>query len=204
MAYTVANLKTDLALRIHDVNNAEVSSAQLLNFINNAVHDGMNAGFLLPLSDDTTLVEASAQYDFTVPTPFVYINSVLRQNVATNTYDYEFPLNYWRLDDIAGVATLHFDERAYLADAGAHLMLKGQQRPTVYVNDTDVIDNMMWSFLRERATFYAATFVAGGLSQYSQWRQKTADTAFAISEQMIARSPQEFRMRPNSKKVPGR
>ena len=204
MAYTVANLKTDIALRIHDVDNNEVSSAQLLNFINMAVRDMQNAGWILPISDDTSLTEDANTYTFTVPDDFVYINRILRENVATETYDYEFPSDMWRLDFISDVPTLTFDERQYQADAGALLMIKGQKRPTIYTDDSDNIDNMTWSFLRERATYYAASFVAGGLSQYSQYRQKLADTAFAISEQQLSRSPQEFRMFPNSKKVPGR
>ncbi len=203
MAYTVANLKADLALRIHDVANAEVTSTQLLNFINMAVYDADNAGWLKPVNDDTSLVEAINVFDFNIPTGLIYVNSVRRENVATLTYDFEFPDNYWDLRLIGGVAQLHFDERVYLPDAGAHLMLMGQGRPTIYVSDTDTIDNMFQSFLRERATGYAAAFVAGGISQYSQYRQQLSDRAFAISEMLLARSPQEFRMQPNSKKVPG-
>lgn len=203
MAYTVLNLKSDIGLRIHDPSLVEVTSAQMLNFINMAVRDCENAGWVLPTNDDTSLVEAANTFEFAVPAGFVYINSIRRQNVATNTFDYEFAQNYWRLDLLASVATLIFDERQYLPDAGAQLMLIGQKRPTIYVGDSDNIDNMMGSFLRERGVYYAAAYVAGGLSEYASYRRDLANTAFAISEQMLARSPQEFRMKPNSKKVPG-
>jgi hypothetical protein len=200
----VSDLKGRIAERIHDVGMVEVSTTQYLNFINDAVYDARNAGWLIPLADNTTLVEAVNDWTFVVPTGIVYISSILRENVATLTYDFEFPKDYWRLDLIGTDPTIAFDERTYLPDAGAHLMIKGQGRPATYTADGDTVQNMMESFLRERATYYASSFVAGGLSQYAQYRQKLADTAFAISSQMLANSPQEFRMRPDSIKVPTR
>lgn len=204
MAYLVSDLKNDIALRIHDANMLEVSTTQLLNFINMAVRDMRNAGWVLPQAEDISLTEAVNTWTFAVPAGFMYIHTILRQNVATGTYDFEFPRNYWRIDLIGATPTLVFDEREYLPDPGAKIMLQGQARPALYTADANLVDNMTDSFLRERATFYAAGFVAGGLSQYSQYRQKVADTAFAISEQHLARSPQEFRQWPDSVKVPGR
>jgi hypothetical protein len=204
MAYLVSDLKTDIALRIHDANMSEVSTIQLLNFINMAVRDMRNAGWLIPIAEDVSLVEAVNTWTFAVPSGFVYLHTLLRQNVATGTYDFEFPRNYWRIDLIGTTPTIAFDEREYLPDPGAKIMVQGQARPALYTADANTIDNMVDSFLRERATYYSASFVAGGLSQYAQYRQKLADTAFAISEQQLARSPQEFRQWPDSVKVPGR
>jgi hypothetical protein len=204
VAYLVSDLKTDIALRIHDAGMVEVSTTQLLNFINMAVRDMRNAGWVLPQAEDISLTEAVNTWTFAVPAGFVYVHAILRQNVATNTYDAEIPRNYWRIDLLGVTPTFAFDERCYLPDSGSHLMVQGQGRPALYTADGTTVDTMTDSFVRERATYYAASFVAGGLSQYSQYRQKLADTAFAISEQQLARSPQEFRQYPDSIKVPGR
>ena len=201
---TVAQMQTQLALRLHDVANAEISAVQLITFINIAVADVTNAGWLIYLEEDESLTEAAHTYTFTVPSNIAYISRILRQNRSTNTYDYEIDRNAWRLGLDGGVATLFFDETRYVPDAGAKLKLVGQKRPATYTTGTDPIDLGLDAVLREGTLFYAFQFVAAGRSEYAAWRQSETTLAYQRFQQLLSMAPQQFRMKPNSKYVPGR
>jgi hypothetical protein len=205
---TVAQLEADIALRLHDVSNNELTggTGQLLTLINQASRWLKNSGILVPLEEDESLTEAANTYSFAVPANFAYISQIIRQNKATNTYDptNEIDQNVWRIGVDGGVPTLFFDEVRYLPAAGAKLKIIGQKRPTIYTTTSDTIDEGLENLLLERTLYYAFQFLAAGRSEYAQWRQQEALLARQESELALARAPQQFRMRPNSRWVPGR
>lgn len=200
----VSDIQVDVALRIHDVANAEVSAAQLITFVNMGVKDARNAGWLIYQEEDESLIEASTTYEFTVPAGFAYIWQLKRENTATGTFDYTLTKNEWRIAYDNATAKIVFYEPWYVPHAGANLKILGQARPTLYTAAGNTIDTGMDAFLRERATYYAASFVAGGRSEYAQHRYNVALLARVDSEKMLAQSPQMFRMKPDSRYVPGR
>jgi hypothetical protein len=200
----ISELKIDISLRIHDVGAVEISTAQLLLFINMAVRDLRNAVVLLPLEEDESLTEAATVYTFTVPANFAYVSRLLRQNTATLTYDYEIDRSSWRLALDGGVPALVFDETRYIPDAGAHIKIIGQKRPSIYAADGDTVETFLESLLRERACYYALQFLAAGRSEYAQWRQQEAMLARQEYERLLSMAPQELRMQPNSRYVPTR
>lgn len=201
---TVTTLEGNIALRIHDTANAELTAAQLLLFINMAVQDITNAGWLIYLEEDESLTEAATTFSFAVPATFAYINKILRQNTVTSTYDEALDDNGWRLGLDAGVATLFFNELRYDPFPGGHLKIVGQRRPTVYTAGSDTIDAGLEAVLREGAAFYAFQFVAAGRSEYAGWRQAETSIAYDRFNRLLSYAPQQFRMKPNSRYVPGR
>jgi hypothetical protein len=200
----VSALQTNMGLRLHDVANAEVTAAQLITFLNMAVDDIKAAGWLIYLEEDESLTEAATTYSFTVPTSFAYINKILRQNRSTSTYEYNLDVESWRLGLNGSAPTLFFDERRYRPDPGAHLKLIGQKRPTSYTAGSDTVDAGLDAVLREGALYYAFQFVAAGRSEYAAWRQAETQLAYTRFQQMLSYAPQQFRMKPNSRYVPGR
>jgi len=203
---TVTTLTADVALRLHDTANAELTTPQILLLLNQAVQWARNGGLLVPLEEDESLVEVANTYSFEVPASFAYINRIVRKNRSTGTYDgyNSFGPEAWRLGIDGSDPTLFFDEARYDPDAGNTLKVIGQKRPTVYTQGTDTIDTGLENILTERTLFYAFQFLAAGRSEYAVWRQQEAMIARAESELALARAPQQFRMKPNSRYVPGR
>lgn len=203
---TVTTLTADIALRLHDVANAELSSAQILTLINQSVQWLRNGGLLVPLEEDESLTEAANTFSFTVPASFAYISRIIRKNRGSNTYDgyNTFSPEMWRIGTDGSNPTIFLDEARYVPDPGNTLKLVGQKRPSLYTAGADTIDANLENLLIERTLFYALQFLAAGRSEYAQWRQQLALLARAESELALSRSPQAFRMKPMSKYVPGR
>lgn len=200
----VSELYGDIALRIHDVGNAEVSTAQMISFINMAVRDARNAGWLLDLEEDESLTQSATTYSFTVPANFAYIHRVLSETVGLGTYDYEITRNQWRLGLDGGNPTIFLYEPWYVSDPGAKIKLIGQKRPTLYTTGAETVDAFLEPYLLEKATYRAGIFCAYGESEYAATRRDAALLALRESETILSRSPQVFRMKPNSVHVPGR
>ncbi len=200
----VSDVSAEIALRIHDVGNAEISPAQLMSFINMAAKDARNAGWLIDLEEDESLTEAATTFSFSVPANFAYISQILRQNTALNTYDWPIDRNSWRLGLDGGVAVLFFDDWRYDPLSGAHIKIIGQKRPSLYTAVGDTVDSFLDAFLREKATYYAGIFASYGESEYARTRQQAALLANQEATRMLAQSPQVFRMKQDSRHVPGR
>src|SRR3990167_2821652 len=203
---TVTELEADIALRLHDVANAELTAAQLLTLINQAVRWAKNSGVLIRIEEDESITEANNTYSFTVPASFAYINQLIQQNTATLTYDPENTIdaNAWRLGLDGSNPTIFLDRIRYIPYAGGHIKVIGQKRPTIYTAGANTVDEGLENLLTERALFYGFSFVAAGRSEYAQWRQQETLLARAESELALSRAPQQFRMRPGSRYVPGR
>lgn len=200
----VSDVSAEIALRIHDVSNAEISAPQLITFINMAVKDARNAGWLIDLEEDESLTEAATTFSFAVPANFAYISRILRENTALGTYDTDIDRASWRLGLNGGVATLFFTEFRYDPLGGAHLKLIGQKRPTLYTAVGDTVDAFLDDYIREKATYYAGIFASFGESEYARSRQSAALLARDEAARMLATSPQVFRMKQDSRHVPGR
>jgi len=127
-----------------------------------------------------------------------------------------------------------FDSRLYTFTAGDRLKVVGQKRPTEYTSDTETIQAGMESFIRERAIAYAARTLAmlpveGHIAQAQATEGDTpssgarlasilpgaeerraarlmalSERCLANSEHMLSMHPAEFRVKPNSRRVPTR
>lgn len=200
----VSELWADIALRIHDVGNAEVSTSQLTSFINMAARDARNLGWLLDLEEDESLLETATTFSFAVPANFAYIQTLLRENISTGTFDYEIARGEWRLGLDGSVPTLFLFEPWYIPAVGSNIKIIGQKRPSLYSAGGDTVDAFLEPYLREKATYYSGMFVAFGESEYAATRRDAALLAAREANKMSSESPQVFRMRPNSRHVPTR
>jgi len=104
----------------------------------------------------------------------------------------------------ASTAKIIFYEPWYQPDSGANIKILGQKRPSLYAAGADIVDTNMDTFLREKATYYAGMFSAFGQSEYAATRRDAALLALRQAENMLAQSPQVFRMKQGSIYVPGR
>ncbi len=133
--------------------------------------------------------------------------------LADVIYDTIVPRAYWRLKLQTGGANdttsalgsrpqIVFRSGYFSFTAGTPIQLVGQKRPSTYSDGSDTIDHHMESFLVERTTAFCARFLhAQGNSPHMDAIYRES---FGVSEEFLKRHPAEFRVRPNSTRVPGR
>lgn len=201
----VSTLKKEVASHISDPAMRQVTGRQILSFLNSAARDAASRGIYIPLEEDESLELASNDYDYTVPSGFITIAEVWLENTTqAGLFDRLVPRYMWRLGLDAGVPVLRFNSDVFDIEAGKNLKLVGQKRPSTYTDDADTLDPGLESFLRERTISYSARYLARGGSNYSRQYATLAQESYATSELFLSSSPQEFRMRPDSRKVLGR
>ena len=146
-------------------------------------------------------------YEYNVPAGYAYIRYMV---VADSEGDYpdmnKIPNFAWRLalDDTDDPEIIFSKDIFDLLIAGRTVKIVGQKRPSQLITDDDSIVAGMESFVRERAIAYAGEALAATTDALAQPRLQAAQQAWARSEAMLARHPQEFRVKPSSVLVPGR
>lgn len=175
---TVGDIKKSIALRVQDPAKQVVTDALLLQFINDAAKDAESGGWLSDLSEDTSITLTQGQADYDVPANFAYIKELF---FGTNRIEQLF----WRLVLVSGMPKIRFDTRVYSIQSGT-LTVVGYKKPkTNYVDDAETIDASIDSFLRERATAYAASYLGRSGTQVSQRYEQLFQDAWAISSQLL-------------------
>jgi hypothetical protein len=201
---------TDLALRIsyrvHDKTQVEISAADMLTFLNDAVDDLVAAGWLEPQTEDESTTMAADTYEYNIPAGFAFIDMIIQEDDSyADRYNYVIPELQWRIAlDATADPEIHFDSTLWAPVANKKIKIIGQKRPAQALSGATVIVNGMESFIRERATHYAAAFLAAGGSELQQQRKELSEIAYRNSERMLAGHPMEFRVRPSSRHVIGR
>lgn len=200
---TATALGLQIARRVRDASQREITAAGYLDFINQAIEDLIGAGWLQPQSEDTSLTLADGDFDYTIPSGFAYIRRLV---VEDSNGDYplenEIPKGQWYIT--AGALIYFYPDIADMIIDGRKLKIIGQKRPTGDLAGTATIVAGMLSFIRERATGYAWEFLAGGVSELGQTRLRLAEAQWQKSERLLAQHPMEFRVRVDSVYVEGR
>jgi len=198
---------TNLALRVsflvHDSAQAECIAADALKFVNDALHDLDAAGCVLPLEEDETLSLSVATYSYTIPTVFAYVSEVRIEGATTGVYDVLVPKWQYRFGYDGAAAKIFFDPNWFTLTATKKIKIIGQQRLTELTGAVTVTVAIE-SFLRERASAYLAMHLAQGGSELSEARRRLHEVAWARSEVILSHMPEEYRIVPGSKPVPGR
>lgn len=208
---TVQNLVDSIAGRLRPWDGVEMSIGQLQNFVNDAVYDARNSGWLIILEDDESLTFANDTWEYEIPASFAYIHQLRIEDDSTtpSTWDEPVPRHFWdiRLD---GAVPKFFFSKQFPLPVDKALKVIGQKRPTIYSSGAtgmaQTVDPGFESFLRERAVFFAMGFMTTGNPQLvgDPKQLQIAGQSFALSEAFLARHPQENRVFPNSIYVPSR
>lgn len=207
---TRAQLRTGIALRVHDPSMAEITSDNYDYLINQAVNDLTSEQIVLPLAEDETTILGAATYTYTVPADFAYIKELrLESAVASGKYPTAIHPTLWRLTIETGTTpVIYFDENDFTIVVGAKVKVVGQKRVAEFAigagGDAVVVPVGLESFIRERAICYAAQIAAGGVSELSAWRRALAEECWQRSLFLLQRIPREYRPLPDAKRVPER
>ncbi len=198
---TILDIQNGIALRARDSGLAEITSAQIILLINDAARDAASRGWLIPLSDNTSLTYVTATYNYTVPASFAYIRDLLDDGD-------EIPRHYWQMRLISSNPTIVFFGEAadILITTASVLTVVGYQKPTsTYSATGDTVDAGMEAFLRDRALAYVLDFMSAGTSELDTLRASTRERVFRDSEILLQnRQQEEERLVPTLRQVLGR
>lgn len=189
-----------VAFRCFDSGYAELSQANYLSFVNDAVADLLAAGWVLPLEEDESLTQATDTYSHTIPATFAYISEV---RVEGSAYDESVPKWQWRLGYDGANPVLVFDSRWWTPTDTKKIKLVGQQRLAAYTT-TGTVHAGIEAFVRERAVAYACAHLASGSSALAKLRQRLAEFYWGTSESLLTHQPDQHKVVPGSKPVPTR
>jgi hypothetical protein len=205
VAWTVDELRDEIASHLQDPASRLVNRQQLLQFINSAAWDAANKGWVLETQDES-LTLASDDYEYDVPAGLAYIHEIW-QEAATGagTYPTFIPWHQWEIVvDTGGTPAIHFSRDSFTITASIDLRLKGQTRPTTEYAEDGSIDPGMESFIRERAVMYAARNLSSQGGAHAQQYAQIEQTAQATSESLLQQQGEFFRPKRYARAVPGR
>ena len=196
-------LRDQCALMVRDRSYREIDKEEWLLFFQSASLDARNGGWLVHVEDDETITLVNGTWDYEIPAPFVYITDIYLETRDSGVSRYLHRLDMWkpRLDGGRPIISFFHD---WHLDPGRKIKIVGQAKPKIYVDENESIDRGMESFLRERALYFAFTYLGADMSEFARWRQQMAMQRWQSSEAALMRRSPENRQMPNSILVPGR
>jgi len=204
---TCLEVSARVATICHDATYLEgptAAAADYIKFVNDAVEDWNNGGGILPLAEDSVL-QAATTFDYTVPAGFSYIFEVrLEDETTAGLYDKVVPYELWSLSYAVGsTAKIRLDSRWFTPVVGKKILVIGQKKQVALASGDTVLAGMI-AFVRERGIYHACRYLMAGGSNLATRREDTAKLALQLSQDMLQHLPQEFRIIPGSRPVPGR
>jgi len=204
----IKTLTIDVAQALRDPDFHQVNPRQLIGFINQAARDAGNEDWYVNTPEDESIVLATGNYSYTIPTPFVSITEVWLPVLPAGTVYTD------RLDDFkwhlvlvgASVPRLRFDQRLINIDAfnTKSPRLVGQKRPSVYTVVTETVDIGLESFLHNRSVYYGASFMARKNPALAPIYDTLGKESFGASEVLLQHQKKRFGEFPLGRVVLGR
>lgn len=198
---TVQTLQDGIALRARDTGQAEITSANIIKLINDAARDAASRGWLIPLSDNTSLTYVTSTYNYTVPASFSHIRDLLDDGDLIRRA-------YWDMRYISSNPTIVFHGEAsdIRITTSSVITVVGFKKPKEdYSAVGDTVDAGIEAFLRDRGLAYVLDYLSAGLSELDTLRERARERAYRDSELMLQQHQEiEDRLVPTLRLVPGR
>ena len=199
---SASSIALSVALRVADPTQVQRTAAQYLSFVTMAVND-LSGVWLLPKTEDTSITLATSTYNYDVPSGFAYIHQLI---VADSDDQYPasnvVPHHMWEIRSVSGAPEIQFWKDFHNLDVGRKLKVIGQKRFSTTIDGSSTIPAGSETFIRERAAAYAFESLAAGSDELAQRRARSAEQAWAKSEEEKKRIPMQFRLLPDSIIVP--
>lgn len=112
--------------------------------------------------------------------------------------------HYWRMGINGSVAVFYFDPNWDATYTAGNMKVVGWKRPNVTYSTGTTIDPGLEAFLRDRAAAHALAYMAAGMSELDRYRQTMSEIKKRDSEALLGRRPEQFRISPIARYVPGR
>lgn len=187
-------------MHVRDTGADEISEANLLILINDAAQEASNSGWWIPIEDDESVTLANDDHEYNVPAGFAAIRE-LRLGADADTI---IARHYWRLRLNGTVPVFAFDPSWQNVYTAGEMKVTGWKRPNTSYALGNTIDPGLESFLRERAAAHALGYMAAGTSELDRYRQTFSEIKKRDSEELLGRRPEQFKILPLARYVPGR
>lgn len=184
----ISELRKLVVSHIADPASQTVVTGQILQFINSAASDAATGGWLIDI-DNTDITLTPGDYEYPIPAGIYIIGNLRKDDGYSGGFDLGLILAHeWtiHIDDYDG-PIIHFNQ-LFLSDddLDGTLMIQGFKKPIeTYIDNDEIVDKGIESFIRERAVAYAARYAGRSGSQWARQYEQLFHDAWATSEEMM-------------------
>ncbi len=198
---TVQTLVDSIEIQIRDFDNSEMTAARLLILIADASREAGSSGWVRPVSINVD--DPGADLQEAVGTGIAWVKDLRRR--ADDDRDIIIERHYWRMAMNGTNPTFYFEaEWTGKYGAGLALEAEGWDRPTAYTALGATVDAGMEPFLRARAAAHALRTMSSGGSELDRIRAQQSEMRMRDSQVFLDNIPEQFRLAPRARHVPGR
>ena len=198
---TVQNLIDSIEIHIRDFDNSEMTEARLIILIADASREAGASGWVRPV--EVAVADPTGDLKVDVPAGIAWVKDLrgstdpLRPTVVER--------HYWRMAMDSTTPAFFFESEYDTTYASlTSLIAEGWDRPTVYTVVGDTIDAGMEAFLLDRAASHALRTMAAGGSELDRIRGQQSEIKMRDSQVFLDNIPEQFKVLPRSRHVPGR
>lgn len=195
---TAQNLLDTIEVQIRDYTNTEITEARLLILLNAAALEAGALGWVYPLNDAAVTLP-TGDGSVAVPASYAWIDEL-----RLDTNDVIVPRHYWKVRFASGDAVIKMEdgwENKFTPGAATAI---GWKRLKSDYGVGDTIEAGLEAFLTDRTAAHALrTMVAGG-SELDRARAQQSEIKMRDSQAFLENIPNQYRILPTSRYVPGR
>ena len=197
---TVQTLIDSIEIQIRDFDNSEMTAARLLILIADASREAGSSGWVRPVEIDVD--DPDTDLKVAVGSGIDWIKDLRGRNNADRTEVIE--RHYWRLAMDGTDPALYFEAEWTTRYSLTDLAAEGWIRPTVYTALGNTVDPGMEAFLRTRAAAHALRTMSSGGSELDRIRAQQSEMRMRDSQVFLDNVPEQYRLAPRARHVPGR
>ncbi len=205
---TIQNLMDSIEVHIRDFTNVEMTEVQLLVLINDASEEAGGSGWVRPF--ESANISAPVDGKSAAPATIAWIKDLRGEGSAHRAIIVE--RHYWRLGMEGSTPNIYFEESLGPPVSGyttkyptlTTLVAEGWARPSAYTLVSDTVDAGMESFLLDRASAHALRAMVAGTSELDRIRAQQSEIKMRDSQVFLDNIPEEFKVLPRARHVPGR
>ncbi len=195
---TAQDLVDTIEVQIRDYDNTEITAARLLILINAAALEAGSLGWVYPLNDAAVTLP-TGDGSVAVPASLAWIDEL-----RLDSGDVIVPRHYWKVRFASGDAVIKMEdgwENKFTPGSATTIGWKRLKNDYVL---GDTIEAGLEAFLTDRTAAHALrTMVAGG-SELDRMRSQQSEIKMRDSQQFLENIPNQYRILPSSRFVPGR
>ncbi len=195
----VSDLISSIEIQIRDYDNTEITEARLITLINAAAREAGALGWAYPLNDAAVTLPAG-DGSVAVPSDFAWVDEL-----RLNSGDAIIPRHYWTLRFAGNVPVFKMEdgwENKFTPGAATAI---GWKRPKdTYSATGDTVDTGLGAFLTDRTAAHALRTMAAGGSELDRLRGQQSEIKMRDSALFLENIPNQHRVLPTSRHVPGR
>ncbi len=195
---TAQDLINTIEVQIRDYDNTELTEDRLLILLNAAALEAGSLGWVYPLNDAAVTLP-TGDGSVAVPASVAWIDEL-----RLDSGDAIVPRHYWKVRFASGDAVIKMEdgwENKFTPGAATTI---GWKRLKSDYALGDTIEAGLESFLTERTSSKALMVMTAGGSELDRARSQQSEIKMRDSQAFLENIPNQYRILPSSRFVPGR